>query len=151
VLAVQDRLTVCGTGVTPVPESVIVAGEPVALLVMVTVPLSLPATVGLKIALKVSFCEGVSVIGVLAPLSEYPVPATAIWEICTFALPVFVTDTVCVEFVPVLTFPKLREVALSDRVWVATTPVPVNVTTLGETAALLIMEMLPLAEPALAG
>jgi len=70
VLAVHDRLTLCVTATTPLPESVIVDGEPVALLVIVTLPLTVPVTVGPKITLKVSFCEGVSVIGTPAPLSE---------------------------------------------------------------------------------
>jgi hypothetical protein len=69
VLAVQDKLTVCGTDTTPLPESEIVDGEPVALLAIVTLPLTLPTAAGLKMMLKVRFCEGVSVTGALAPLS----------------------------------------------------------------------------------
>jgi hypothetical protein len=101
--------------------------------------------------LKVIPCEGVSVTGVVAPLSEYPDPPTASWEICRFVLPVFVSDTVCVEFVPVSTLPKLTAFVLKERIWVAATPVAVNVTTLGEVAALLTNEMLPLAAPAADG
>jgi hypothetical protein len=70
VLAVHDRPTVCVVCCTPVPDSVIVAGEPVALLVTVTLPGRLPAVVGLKITLNVVLCVGLSVTGVLAPLSE---------------------------------------------------------------------------------
>ena len=151
VLAVQDRLTLCVTETTPLPESEIVDGEPVALLVIVTLPLTLPVTVGLKMTLKVRFCEGVSVTGALAPLSAYPAPLTAIREICTFELPVLITVTVCVELVPVATLPKPTLLVLSKRVWVAATPVPVNATTLGELAALLTIVMLPLAEPTAAG
>jgi hypothetical protein len=116
VLAVQDRLTLCVTETTPLPESEIVDGEPVALLVIVTLPLTLPATVGLKMTLKVRFCEGVSVTGALAPLSVYPAPLTAISEICTFELPVLVIVTVCVEAVPVFTLPKLTLFVLSKMV-----------------------------------
>jgi hypothetical protein len=115
VLAVHDRLTVCGVGTIPLPESAIVAGEPVALLVIVTLPLTLPALVGVKMTLMVSFCEGVKVTGTLAPLSEYPAPFAAIWETCTLELPVLVTVTVCVELVPVFTFPKLTVFVLSER------------------------------------
>jgi hypothetical protein len=68
VLAVQDKATVCGVAVTPVPVRAIVAGEPVALLVTVTLPGKLPVVVGLKITLSVVLCVGVSVTGVLAPL-----------------------------------------------------------------------------------
>jgi len=35
-----------GPSAVPLPESVIVEGEPVALLVIVTLPLTLPVTVG---------------------------------------------------------------------------------------------------------
>lgn len=69
VLAVQDKPTVCVVVCTPLPDRGIVAGEPVALLVTVTLPLALPAAVGVKMTLKVMICDGVSVTGVLAPLS----------------------------------------------------------------------------------
>ena len=48
----------------------IVAGDPVALLATVTLPLAPPAADGVKITLKVRVCEGLSVTGVLAPLNE---------------------------------------------------------------------------------
>ena len=48
VLAVQFSATECVTGAVAVPERVIVAGEPVALLTIVTLPLSVPAAVGLN-------------------------------------------------------------------------------------------------------
>lgn len=67
-LAVHDRATEYDAGVTPVPDNDIVAGDPVALLVTVTVPGALPAVVGLKITLKVSFCPADSPTGVPAPL-----------------------------------------------------------------------------------
>jgi len=46
---------------TLVPLSVIVAGEPVAVRFTFTVPIVLPLVVGLKIALNVKLCPGVSV------------------------------------------------------------------------------------------
>jgi hypothetical protein len=52
VLAVQDRAT--DSGVTPVPESEIVAGEFVALLATVTVPLSAPGVTGSKATMSVA-------------------------------------------------------------------------------------------------
>jgi hypothetical protein len=45
-----------------------VAGDPVALLVTVTVPDVLPAVVGLKIILKASACPADSPTGVPAPV-----------------------------------------------------------------------------------
>jgi hypothetical protein len=93
-----------------------VPGEPAALLAIVTLPLTLPATVGLKMTLKVSFCEGVSVTGTLAPFNEYPAPLAAILEISTLELPLSVTVTHCVELVPVSTLPKLTVFVLNDSV-----------------------------------
>jgi hypothetical protein len=46
VLAVQDIATLAGVTDTPVPETVIVEGEFVALLAMPTLPLISPAAVG---------------------------------------------------------------------------------------------------------
>lgn len=68
VLAVQDSATECCT--TPVPDSVTVAGEAVALLTMEMVPLTLPVTVGLNCTPRTRFCDGVSVTGVLPPVTE---------------------------------------------------------------------------------
>jgi hypothetical protein len=45
-LAVQDNATERGVTATPVPESAIAAGEFVALLVMLTLPLTNPAVPG---------------------------------------------------------------------------------------------------------
>jgi hypothetical protein len=46
VLAVQDNATECGVTDTPVPDSVIVAGELVALLAMLMLPFTNPAADG---------------------------------------------------------------------------------------------------------
>ena len=51
VLAVQERAT--DAGATPVPESEIVAGEFVALLVTVTVPVAAPGVAGSKATVSV--------------------------------------------------------------------------------------------------
>ena len=64
----------------PVPESEIVAGEPVALLVTVTLPLEDPAALGVNTTPNVKVCDGVSVAGTLTPVSVYPVPLTVIEE-----------------------------------------------------------------------
>ena len=69
-VSVQVRPTVCETACTPVPESVIVAGEPAALLVTVTVPFRVPAVAGSKITLKVRAWPAFKVTGAPAPFSE---------------------------------------------------------------------------------
>jgi len=67
--------------------------------------------------------------------------------ICTLVLPVFVIVSVCVDEVPVFTFPKLKLFELRLRVSVAATPVPVRATVAGDPGALLVMVRLPLVPP----
>jgi hypothetical protein len=94
----------------PVPDSAIVVGEFVALLVMVTLPLAFPAVVGSNTTEKDVLCPALSVRGKASPLTEKPVPATLSLDSETLALPELVSVTVCVELVPVVTLPKLTEV-----------------------------------------
>ena len=63
----------------------------------------------------------------------------------------FVTVTPCVEEEPTFTLLKLTLVGLNDSVRVAATPVPLNASVLGDPAALLTIETLPLPEPATVG
>ena len=66
----------------------------------------------------------------------------------TLEFPVFVMVTFCeAEDVPVVTLPKLRLVGLMPRVRVATIPVPLRLTEVGEVGALLTIAMLPDAAP----
>ena len=94
----------------PVPESAIVVGEFVALLVMVTLPLALPAAVGSNTAENDVLCPALSVRGRARPVTEKPVPVTLSLDSETLAFPVLVSVTVCVELVPVVTLPKLTAV-----------------------------------------
>jgi len=150
-VSLQFRLTVWDTVWTPVPVSVIVPGEPEALLVTVMLPLDAPAALGSKIALKVKVCDGFSVTP-LAPLSEYPVPLTVIEEICTEELPVFVIVSLKVAVVEAMfTLPNASVGALNDRVLVAATPVPLKATVDGEFGALLAMVTVPVRLPAAVG
>lgn len=70
VLAVQDRVTECWTGATPVPVRVIAAGDPIALLTTVILPFTLPAMVGLNSTVRMRFCNGERVTGALPPVIE---------------------------------------------------------------------------------
>ena len=65
-------------GWMPVPLRAIAAGEPVALLVTLTLPLELPVAVGANTTPNVKVCEGFNVAGTLTPLRVYPVPLTII-------------------------------------------------------------------------
>ena len=126
------------------PESVIVLGEPGAVLVTVTVPVSLPAVAGLKITLNVMLCPTTRVSGVPDPLSVNPAPLSAICDIVTFVLPEFFTVTLWVDDVPVLTFPKLRLEVLNESACNAATPVPLKAMAAEEFGALLTTVTLPL-------
>ena len=147
-LAVHDRLTECGAACTPVPDRAIVTGEPVAVLVTVTVPEALPADVGLKITPKANCCPAVNVTGVPAPLRLNPVPLSAICEIVTLEFPELVTVTLCVEEEPVFTLPNPRLELLNDSVLVAAIAVPLKASAVGELGALLTMLTVPLPVPA---
>ena len=63
--------------VTPVPDKGMVRVGLEALEVMVTVPLALPADVGVKVTLKVALCPEVRVTGVVIPVKLNPVPLMA--------------------------------------------------------------------------
>jgi hypothetical protein len=152
VLALQLRAAECCTEVTPVPDRVTVAGEPVALLTMEMLPFTLPLTVGLNCTVRVRVCAGESVTGVLPPESKKPAPLAVICEMVTLEFPVSVIVTVCsAEDVPVVMLPKLKLAGLMPRVSVAAIPVPFRLTVLGDVGALLTIEMLPEAVPTDAG
>src|SRR6201998_3797641 len=119
------------------------AGEPGALLAMVTLPLSAPAAAGPKITLKVEACPGVSVTGALAPLRVKPAPLSEICEICTLAFPELVMVTGRLDELPSFTLPNARLVVLKDRLRVAATPVPLRGKLAGELGALLTTLTLP--------
>lgn len=150
-LAVQFRATVCVEGAAPVPERAIVAGEPVALLVTVTVPLSAPPVVGKNTTLKLTFCPALNVTGALAPLRLKAAPVSVILEMVTLEFPVLVTVTFFVKDEPVFTLPNARLVALNERVCDALTPMPLNAIVAGEFGALLTIETAPLTVPVEAG
>jgi hypothetical protein len=68
----------------------------VALLLIVTVPLAAPATVGSNPTVSVAVCPGFNVNGVLIPDTENPAPLTATPLIVSTVVPDDVTVTDCV-------------------------------------------------------
>jgi hypothetical protein len=70
VLAFQVNATECCTGVTPVPDREIEAGDPVALLAIERLPFTVPAAVGLNRMIRVRFCNGDRVTGAFPPVIE---------------------------------------------------------------------------------
>lgn len=138
-------------GCVPVPESEIERGEPVASLVTVTLPVTLPPAVGANVMVNVAVCEGFRVAGTEMPLTLKPVPLAETAEMWTAPLPVLVRTICLAEFEPAATLPKLRLVGLALSWPTAATPVPLTETDSGEFEASLVRVMLPVALPALVG
>jgi hypothetical protein len=103
--------------VTPVPESATTFGLPAAFVVIVTVPVRVPATVGVKTTLRTQLAPGMSAVAV----EQFPVPLKSPVNVKAvvmerFAFPVLVRVSVFAALaVPTVTEPKLREVGESER------------------------------------
>ena len=141
------KLTLAGVteicACTPVPLNAIVAGEFVAVLVMVTLPERLAAVAGSNVTLNEVDCPAASVSGTVHPLTLNPVPLSLICETVTLELPVLVTVTLCVVLLPVAMLPKLSDTGLAVNCSAEATPVPASATTRGELGALLTSVTLP--------
>lgn len=93
--------------VTPVPLTGMESGEPGALFVSDTDPLTRPAEVGENTMLNDEFLPARIEVGSVSPLMLTPAPVALAAEIMSVAVPLFVTVIVCELLVPVVTFPKL--------------------------------------------
>ena len=93
VLAAQLSVTECATACVPVPESEIVIGEFVALLVTVTLPATVVADVGVNATPNVADCPAPIVCPAVTPVELNPVPVTFTEAIVTVELPLFVSVT----------------------------------------------------------
>src|SRR5437879_2132977 len=78
---------------TPVPLMEIVAGELVALLATVTVPVTLPVDVGAKVTFKAADCPAARTVLEETLLELKPPPEVLTPEIVTLELPVFLSVT----------------------------------------------------------
>ena len=138
---------------TPVPLTGMVRGDPFALLVTVTLPVTLPAAVGRKTTFRVVVAEGFNVAGVVIPDTEKPVPVTEMLEIFTAAVPVFVKTTCLVALEPVATLAKLTEVGLACNCPTGEVdPDPLRFTvTVGVLGSLLVIVTLPETAPEAVG
>ena len=101
------------TGVTPTPLREIVAGEFVALLSTDTLPVTLPAAVGVNAGLSAMDWLGVRTVAGVTPVALNPAPVTVTLEIVTFELPVFVSVAANELVLPMFTFPKFKLVGLA--------------------------------------
>lgn len=102
--------------VTPVPLRAIISGELGALLTNETVPVTLPAVLGVKTALNVALLPAAMVSGTVRPVMLKPLPDTVAWEIVRLALPALDNLMVCELLVPVTTLPKLTLVGVTESV-----------------------------------
>jgi hypothetical protein len=149
VLAVHVRPTVCDDSWTPVPDKAI-AGEFVALLTTLTLPLTAPATVGANVTLKVAVWLGVNVVPA-TPVALNPAPDTVTEDIVTFEFPVFVSVTFSVLLLASFTLLKLRLVGFALSRFVTATPVPLRAIMRGEFGALLKSDTDPVTPPLVVG
>ena len=118
----HDSCTECVAAVTPVPDSEMLDGELVALLLTVMLPLADPFADGANVEVSVVVCPGARMIP-LALLELKPAPATSTCEIVTLEFPVFVSVTFCVPLLDTFTLPKFKalELELSNNVVAAVT------------------------------
>lgn len=96
-------MTECETCWTPVPDREIVAGEFLALLVTVTLPVTLVVDDGVKLTIKVVDCPGVKIRPEETPLAVNPAPEMETFETVTFELPVLENVTLWLLVLPILT------------------------------------------------
>jgi hypothetical protein len=133
----------------PVPLSAIVSGAPGPLFAIEIEPVALPAVVGANCAVNDVLCPAFNVAGVLKPVMLNPVPVVVAELTVTLAEPELVSVIVCVPLLPVATDPKFTLPGF-DVSWPCT-PVPESDTVAGDPAALLAIEIDPVALPAAAG
>jgi len=138
-------------GVTPTPLREIVAGEFVALLSTDTLPVTLPAAVGVNTGFSAMDWLGVRTVPEVTPVALNPAPATVTLEIVTFELPLFVSVTLNELVLPTFTFAKFKLVGFAPSRKVEATPVPLKEMASGEPIALLAIEMLPDTGPTAVG
>ena len=87
------------------PDKVIAAGEPGALLTTEILPDAAPADVGAKLAVNDALLPALILIGIVAPLMPNPVPEAVACVTVRVALPLFVSVIVCVALPPTETLP----------------------------------------------
>jgi hypothetical protein len=121
------------------------------LLVIESVPVSLPAAFGSKFTVNCAAWFGVNVSAAPDPLKLNPVPETDTPEMFAFAFPVLVIVTDCVDALPDFTLPKLKLVELADSATVDPTPLPLSGIEAELLVALLSIVMEPESVAALVG
>ena len=103
-----------------------------ALLDIDTLPLALPAVVGLKVTFSVAVWLGTSTVPEFTPVALNPVPLGVTLAIVTFEFPLLVNVTPRLLLLPSCTLPKLKLVGLTPNNCVEPSPAPVNEIASGE-------------------
>jgi hypothetical protein len=150
-LAPQFKATECDVPLTPVPASATLPGEFVALLAIVTSPLTAPALFGANTTSISAVWFGAIVVPLTPLFTLNPVPVVLICDTVTLELPVLVTATPSMLVFPTISFPKFRLVVDSEMLRVAVPPLPLNANVYVGLLALLLTVMLPVALPAFVG
>ena len=125
----------------PVPVRLSVVGDPAALLVRTTLPLTAVVPVGAKVTVKELVPPAAIFRGVVSPLIVKPVPLIVALEIDSVALPALVIVTVLGLLLPSVTVPNATGEGLSEIC--GATPAPLKGRVFGELLALLVSVMLP--------
>ncbi len=105
-------------GCMPLPLSEIVAGELVALLTTLRLPVALTAVPGAKLTMSAKLWPAARVMAPVKPLTPNPPPVVVTCEMLTLPVPVFVSETDWEAEVPTKAFPKLRLLGLAESKFV---------------------------------
>jgi hypothetical protein len=142
-----------GVAAVPVPFRATVDALPVVqLLDKVKAPLTVPAVWGANVTGMARVCPGDRLAGRVGAPIENPVPVSEAEFNDAALLPEEVKVTVAVVVVPLVTFPKSRELVLSVSCRVAATPVPLRATVaVGFAMELLTIVNFPVIDPAALG
>lgn len=122
VLAIQERLTLCCAGATPLPVSDSVAGELPALLTNESVAVVVPDTCGRNVTANGIDCPAASVVGREIPLNTNSVLVLVTEERVTDE-PLALSVPLRTALEPSVTLPKLNAVGVNDNC-PGVTPVP---------------------------
>jgi len=98
----------------PVPVTVITAGEFVALLAILMLPEIAPEVVGANCTDAAAVCPGFKTVAFEIPVTLMPAPETETPDKVTLEFPVLVNVTLCEAGIPTATFPKFKDVLLTD-------------------------------------
>jgi hypothetical protein len=116
VTGVQASDTEWTTGATPAPENEIIAGELVALLDTVTLPLKFPTPEGEKVTCKAVLCPGARIKPAEIPVAANLGPETLTPEMVTIELPAFMSVTFKITDTSPVTAPLVFGANTIDKV-----------------------------------